>query len=250
MKTVSNEYFNRSFLLGAMPGCVAMSVSRENYIICVRWSQQDLRRIHTFSSSLLTSTLCDRNRSCDLRSAVKLTMVLATALQHSTLTRNCATAASKRLTICHNQNALSPPPTGNISDWNFSQDTLYNSMPSESNCSAVFPSAFVHCEARVWGRSTFEYCWNNGIKQEICISNKALEEACQAALTADDNIQRILSDSAARYGVWFVLLLHSFYFGRTLLLERTVCQNKLWKFNVDKSLPGSLQQAEGYISLI
>lgn len=64
---------------------------------------------HLFShteTSLLTSTLCDPNRSCDFCSAVNLTIALATALQHTTQTRNSATAASKRLTIWHNQNAL------------------------------------------------------------------------------------------------------------------------------------------------
>lgn len=87
--------------------------------------------------------LHDPKRSCDLCSAVNLTIALATAL-HTTQTHNCATAASKRLPSWHNQNALSPPPAGKLSDVNFSQDTLYNSMPSESKLQRIFSSAFVH----------------------------------------------------------------------------------------------------------
>lgn len=51
MKTVSNGDFNRSFVLGAMPGCVAMSVLRENYMVRIRWSQQDLQHVRTPFSS-------------------------------------------------------------------------------------------------------------------------------------------------------------------------------------------------------
>lgn len=69
--------------------------------------------------SLWMSTLCDSNRSCELCSTVNLTITLATAQP-----RNRATAASKLLTIWHNQNALSQSPAGNLSDLNFSQDTL------------------------------------------------------------------------------------------------------------------------------
>ncbi len=126
MKTLSNGDFNRSFVLGAMPGCVAMSVLRDNYMVHIRWSQQwPTACTHTLFLIQRHPCWClhDPKRSWDLCSAVNLTIALATTL-HTTQTHNCVTAASKRLPIWHNQNALSPPPAGKLSDLNFSQDTL------------------------------------------------------------------------------------------------------------------------------
>lgn len=144
MKTVSNGDFNRFFVLGAMPGCVAMSVLRENYMVLVRWSQQDLRHVHTpFSSyrDVLVDgyTFWSEQKLCFLFRCQPHNSTCNSATAH-----NCATAASKRLTIWHNQNALSPPPAGKLSDLIFSQDTLYNSMPSESKLQCIFSSAFVY----------------------------------------------------------------------------------------------------------
>ncbi len=53
MKTVSNGDFNRSFVLGAMPGCVAMSVLRENYSIwyILDGVSNDLQHVRTPFSS-------------------------------------------------------------------------------------------------------------------------------------------------------------------------------------------------------